>query len=233
MGAIPFVPDNLFGDAEAVFFFDGKTELNFPEQWQPSLAIHLSHCIARNPKDLRSHVRRIFLEIARNNGQGLFAALLDLFIALGARGLRLRQRMLNISEELLTEDQINSLGENLLRGMVPAGIPGVQGSILGQGMIGNHALVTSGSTDRSRVRDPLIEAREYLEYSQLDDARAVLEQAVLAEPDRADLHLELLDIYRSTRDKASFNAMIAMLEGMDNPLIDEWAKLALLFEDQL
>ena len=173
------------------------------------------------------------MEIARNNGQGLFAALLDLFIALGARGLRLRQRMLNISEELLTEDQINSLGENLLRGMVPAGIPGVQGSILGQGMIGNHALVTSGSTDRSRVRDPLIEAREYLEYSQLDDARAVLEQAVLAEPDRADLHLELLDIYRSTRDKASFNAMIAMLEGMDNPLIDEWAKLALLFEDQL
>lgn len=226
------VPEEFYASAEVVFFFDGKTELNFPEEWRKPLYEHLSHCIARNPKDLRSHVRRILLEKARNSNQGLFASLIDLFLVLENKGLSLRQRMLHIAQDSLTEEQNDKLEGSLARGLQPTEYPELEWCILCQGILGTRSLVLVKETTIDQTRDPLVEAREYLEYSQLDNARILLEQAILAAPERIDLHMELLDIFRLTQDNTRCKAMIAKLKGLENPMIDKWEKLVLSFEDK-
>jgi hypothetical protein len=53
-------------------------------------------------------------------------------------------------------------------------------------------------------RDPLLEAREHIEYSQLAEARTVLEEALPRQPSRIELHAELLLLYRATGDLDNF-----------------------------
>ncbi len=88
----PF-PKHLFGVLEPVFPVSESTGLSFPAQYHESLADYFCHCIARNPSDLLSHVRRIVLEHEHVRKAGVYPALIDLFIALGQRGARLSRKL--------------------------------------------------------------------------------------------------------------------------------------------
>jgi hypothetical protein len=203
-----------------------STDLRFPPVFQSSLADYFSHCVAREPLDLRSHVRRIFLAHEHGSTVDLFGALVDLFIALGKKGLNLRKRMLELSKGKLQSHEYGQLRDALIGGLDELGITFVPGAMLCRGVEGAMALVESSIKKPIAVRDPLMEAREYLEYSQLDEARNVLEYAVMQEPGRSELHKELLDIYRSTRDRDSFARMFQKLDGESNPMRKEWRELA-------
>jgi hypothetical protein len=80
--------------------------------------------------------------------------------------------------------------------------------------------------------DPLAIARDHIEYSQLDEARQVLEIAVLERPTRWDFQEDLLDLYRSTRDTDSFNAMFTQLIESGITLNDKWHTLNNYFKGQ-
>jgi hypothetical protein len=56
----------------------------------------------------------------------------------------------------------------------------------------------------------------------VEEARELLEKAVLEEPWRGDLQTELLEIYRYTRDEKNLAAMRTRLEAMDITLPDTW-----------
>jgi Tfp pilus assembly protein PilF len=75
----------------------------------------------------------------------------------------------------------------------------------------------------------LQEAQEHLEYGQIDEAREVLEAAILKDPQRPELHQDLLEIYRSTRAKEAFQSMRERIDTDSNPAAAAWQALADLF----
>ena len=84
------------------------------------------------------------------------------------------------------------------------GLPSTRFSMLSADLEGAATLVYTLEASDKKVRNPLTEARECIEYSQIDEARCILESAILGNPVWEELHLELLEIYRSTSDVESF-----------------------------
>jgi len=217
-------PESLDSVRQAAFELSGVRRLRLDAlEASNDTGTYLARQVARSPGDLCSHVQRINLFLQQGAGDEIYSALLDLFIALGPKGLPLRWRMLGTARHALSLEQFQALREGLEPGIQAAdAMPVGAGSMLSKGLTGSNRLVVNQTDTAEQQRDPLIEAREYLEYGQLEEARELLEQAVLKEPQRRDLQLELLEIYNYTRDETSFAAMRTRLEAMDVPLDDTW-----------
>lgn len=222
------LPERMHIEVEPIFVVSTSGDLRFPTLPRSSLIQYFRHCVSREPLDLRSHVRRIFLANEEGNEFELFPALVDLFIALGQKGLSLRKRLLSLSKGNLERDQYELLSDALDSDMSKGKLIHVNGSILCRGIEGGMTLVSSAAGGEIQVkpRDPLTEAREYLEYSQLDEARVVLEYAILQDSQRLELHKELLEIYRSTRDHSNFVKIFDKLDDKNNPMCEQWHELA-------
>jgi Tfp pilus assembly protein FimV len=76
-----------------------------------------------------------------------------------------------------------------------------------------------------QIDDPLTIALDHIEYSQLDEAQDVLEQAILAQPEREDLRRELIGLYKSTRDMNRFYQMLAKLTRLGVGMTEDWNQL--------
>ncbi|MGH8547246.1 MAG: hypothetical protein ACRERU_01320 [Methylococcales bacterium] len=104
--------------------------------------------IRRDPNDLKAHVQRIRYYQTLNNALGCYAALVDLFIVLGPRGIDLRKRMANQSAFLLTPYLRNFLNNHLDVGISARTLlPCVASSILTEAISGTTDLVASGTSD--------------------------------------------------------------------------------------
>lgn len=226
------MPESLQGSREPVFTVRESRDLRFPPDCRDSLGEYFCHCITRNPRDLLSHVRRIVLAHDQGGDDELFPALFDLFIVLGNKGVELRKRMLGFARSELAMGHYKQLLDSLAIGMRERDIPTVPGSALQSGLEGWTVLIHDGDHQSSSPRDPLLEAREFLEYSQLEEARILLEAAVLMAPHRVELHDELLEIYRSTRDEANFMQMFQELDGVLNPARKKWEGLMEFFRSR-
>ena len=187
-----------------------------------------AHQVARAPADLRCHVRRIHFHVATADAEGGYGALVDLFIALGPKGVALRSRMLDAAKPLLERTRYQTLMRKLDAGLAATdSLSPSPCSRLTKGLRGIHLLVERLDRDAPQFqRDPLAEARACLEYGQVEQARRLLEDTVMAEPWRADLHLELLEIYRATRDLDNFSATWALLDVASGPVADAWSETA-------
>ena len=193
---------------EFFFLFDGKGELNL--QWlnEHDYALeHLIYDVSKTPDKLIVHIQRIYHCYQSKLSEQLYAALIDFFIVLDGRGLLLSQRMLKGCKSVLAEQQINFLQDYLTTKPSSPYFLSHQFSVLGKGLIGRLNLINKTVELEPQQYDPLMIARDYIEYSQLDEAKEVLELAVKEQPKRSDLQLELLDIYRSTRDVLGFQEM--------------------------
>ncbi|MDO9238737.1 MAG: hypothetical protein Q7U30_01885, partial [Methylicorpusculum sp.] len=79
--------------------------------------------------------------------------------------------------------------------------------------------------------DPLLLARDCIEYSQLDEAQKLLETAIVEYPGRLELHQELTALYRSTRNLDRFNEMNSKLIASDITLPECWQQLEVYFKE--
>jgi len=111
-------------------------------------------------------------------------------------------------------------------------LPGNQFAIFTQGLIGTNIIIQQVSTTDEVSHDPLLIARDHIEFSQLEEAKQVLEKAILEHPARLDCHHELLDIYKCTRDTTGFNRMLAELIRAGVALPVEWDQLNAYFKGQ-
>lgn len=188
------------------------------------MADYLAHAVAAAPGNLLRHTQRVFHHYGQNDQDGLYAALLDLFIALGHKGSVLRRRLLNGARNRLRKDCHTRLGRWLNSGCAPAWaeLPPIRQSVLSPGITGSLNLVRVSVKPRLERRDPLLEAREYIEYSQLDQARAALEEALSRQPERAELHEELLHLYRATEDLDGFLSTREKLQQVVDSLPAIW-----------
>lgn len=191
----------------------------------------LVYKILRNPRALIFHLQRIYFTYLNNMPEQLYAALVDLLSVLHGRGKgkALCRRMVAATSSLLTEQQSNMLDNYLTEGNI-SGLSANQFSVLSTGVIGLTQFITEHE-QQDIEHDPLFIARGYIEYSQLDQAMETLETAILKTPERVELHSELLELYKQTRNSSSYMKMTEKLKENNLTSTVEWQDAAQYFNE--
>ena len=187
--------------------------------------------VSTKPKSLISHLQRIYFTYSHDMAEQLYAALIDLFSILDGRGKELSARMLSSTRSLLSEEQLDLL-VNYLRRPDKSLLHGNNFSVLTKGLVGTNILLTEQkNVESNAVHDPLIIARDYVEYSQLDFAIETLETGLLEAPDREDLQTELLELYKVTKNIQAFSKFRDLLLEKKFDLSVEWQNLTDYFAE--
>ncbi len=172
--------------------------------------------------------QRIYFFYQKQDSEGLYSALLDLFITLGNGGTSLRKRLLKGAQDRLMPEHYSVLARWLEK-RTPCPdkeLPPANQSLLSLGITGLRELVKVIDPDKkNEQRDPLLEAREYIEYFQIEEALDLLESAILENPERKILHSELINLYQGIRDHARLQAMREKLSQIMTELPDCWLTL--------
>ena len=230
-------PSPALQDAEAdtlsvdpYFDIAGQRSVRLDRQvlGDPAAAANLlARQVSAAPNDLLAHVQRIHLLIDHGEPGALFAALVDLFIALGDKGLPLKRRMLALAANTLPKIQRITLEKRLESGLAaedPA-LAAVRDSVLKAGLEGRVSIVQRNQAQATETEvSALEEAHSLLEYGQIDSAREVLERALRDSPTDEDLAGELLEIYRRETDPAPFEAMARWFLEHGHPLPRAWGE---------
>ena len=205
--------------------------------WSPELLDYsdflekLVFRIARKPKDLISHLQRIYFCFHKDLNEQLFAAIVDLMVILNKRGQAISWRVLIGVKSHLNSDQFQELKDYLKDEYSrPHLLKGNQYSIFSKGILGMSVMINYVDKLNKFDYDPLEIALDHIEYSQLEEAKYVLEKAILQQPTRLELHHELLALYQSTRDPEGFTKMFDELKQSGFDIIDEWNQLNNLFK---
>ena len=189
--------------------------------------------ISRKPKSLITHIQRIYYCFQMHLDDQLFAALVDFLFILNKQGQEISWRMVTGAKSRLSPSQFNVLKDYLSDDDADAKLlPGNQFAIFTQGLIGTNTIIQQVSTTDEVSHDPLLIARDHIEFSQLEEAKQVLEKAILEHPARLDCHHELLDIFKCTRDTTGFKQMLAELTQAGVALPDGWGQLNDYFKGQ-
>ncbi|MEC4750553.1 hypothetical protein [Methylomicrobium sp. Wu6] len=226
--ALNTVSDRNIDEPSALEYVFDKFTAGFREWPESSVDKRLERLafrVSRKPKSLRAHVERIHYCFSNYLNEQLYAALIDLLIVLNKAGRELSRRMIFGARSRLTESQFQALRQYLKNQVGEESLPCNRFSLFTRGLLSSSPLVHMVEDASETEYDPLQLARDYVEFSQLDEAARVLEQAVLTRPERAELHRELLSLYRSTRDRTGFKRVHEELTRLGASLPPEWAQL--------
>ena len=192
---------------------------------------HLEQRIARNPRDLVSHVRRVYLANALGDVVSITGALTDLFLVLGERGLALRRRLLRLVENQLTPGQMAFFESRLEGGLVANEvIPDMPESRLSKQLLGTTQIVKRADPDTADSDCAVKLARDSIAKGRYDLAQAVLEGALDNDPGNGDVCDELLALYSGRRLRESFSKTYTALLGRRLAMRDRWDELARKFQ---
>ncbi|MDO9422935.1 MAG: hypothetical protein Q7T40_01920 [Methylobacter sp.] len=214
----------LLSDSNAFTFTDNKLPDNFLK--------NLVFLVAGKPKRLITHIQRIYHCYQTNSQEQLFAALVDLLIVLNRRGKTISRRMIVGSKSKLSGEQYKILQEFMAEDFDVTLLTGNQYSVFTKGLIGSGNLVQQIETSDKQTYDPLVLAHDYIEYSQLAEAKDILERALINQPQRLELHHCLLELYKSTRDTSGFITMFNIISGLDVVIPSDWGTLQAFFNER-
>ena len=188
---------------EISFLLADEKKLHLNKNYSTSqISDFLVKAIALTPNDLRLHTQRLYHQIELKDNAAIYGALVDLFISLGAKGLPIKKRMLNLAKPFLSQKEITFIRTHagLITPETP--IPPSPHSILSLGYTGTHVLlkkttdfVIKNSTKALRT------AVIYIRKGKLKPARNLLEKSILVGNINKQTHQKLLDIYIFTKDK--------------------------------
>ncbi|MDJ0911382.1 MAG: hypothetical protein QNI99_19515 [Woeseiaceae bacterium] len=198
----------------------------FPGLERPYLS-HLEQRIARNPRDLLSHVRRLYLANALEDADAIAGALTDLFLVLGKEGIRLRQRMLILVGSRLAPEQLAFFNSHLERGLDGSeAMPATPQSRLSKRLLGTTKIVTRAETDNSAAQNPVQLARDSIANGHHDVAQAVLEGALESDPGDRQVSEALLALYSNLDLRDSFTKTYTSMLGRHLASRELWDRLA-------
>ena len=194
--------------------------------WSKEAANLYTALSARTPENLLNHVQRIFHHIRHKNTEDTYGALIDLFIVLKNHGRPLKERMLNYARPLLLGERFERLQQLLDANLLEQKkIPQCPRSVLSPGFVSPYRLVEKIKAVSDPNGDSCAEWRSYMEYGQLDSARLVLESEVLNGSVQPEIHSNLIEIYRQTRDKINFQKVFPHLQINKDSLRRLWQEL--------
>ena len=188
---------------------------------------HLEQRISRNPRDLLSHVRRLYLADALDDNDAVTGALADLFIVLGRQGQPLRRRLLNLVGAQLTTTQFAFFVAHLEPGLDEnEAMPEMPQSRLSKRVAGTTCIVTRSDARAPDSDDPVRLARDSIAGGHVDVAQAVLEGALESDPGNAAVCKALLRLYEVMNLADSFFRTYTTLLGRQLACRDSWEQLA-------
>lgn len=174
--------------------------------------------VRRDPGNLLSHLRRIYFCYVNRLSDQLYAALLDLLIVLQGKGKSIGRRMIDGCRHQLSEQQLFVLTTERFSDLEQHVNPYC---LFTSGRQGQGELVEfQRQTDRQY--DVLSLANDFIEFSQLDQAMDVLEDGVIANPERQDLQEALLQLYKSTRNRERFINFFQKINVLSMRISDDW-----------
>lgn len=228
--------DREAGDVVAKFFVN-TAAAGFYE-WQNHSGTaglkRLVFQVAKKNKSLEAHLERIHYCFGNRLCGPLFGALIDLLFVLNNNGQPLARRVISGAKPVLENPQFQYLLSYLdSNDKDKLSLIGSRFSIFSAGLLSTATLITPAEVTSSEQYDPLLLARDYIEFSQLDNAIQTLEAAILAQPDRIVLHEELLGLYRSTQDVARLNQTYRALIANNISLPPIWLQLINYFNSSL
>ncbi len=188
----------------------------------------LTYKVGRNPKDLLAHLRRIYYCYRHQLGEPLYASLLDLMVVLQAKGRQLRQRLVSGCRARLDPGRYD-----LFLGAIdnPERLPASRYCLFTTGLIGCTALVQINDRAQAVAQIDFLDlANDYIEYSQLEEAMDILETGLATQPRRRDLQVALLELYKSTDNRARYQLQSGRFRDSGEPLTEEWQALGIYFD---
>lgn len=200
-----------------------------PVHSRKKIAQYLTHLITRAPVDLTSHTHRVTLHRIEGDANSTYGALLDLFTVLGDKGEALRRRLLNAAAAVLTSEQLSLLTTVIDQNdTLPPYSPH---AVLSNPTTNSGDLIrqTQESSDKSD-EDPLQIAGDLLNSGQVDAAQRLLEETLLASPQREDISNELLQIYHHTSNRDACINMLQQLEDRPMAAQERWVALILTLD---
>lgn len=217
--------DIVLKDFESVFFLTETVQKCF--SWnnvQKNSLDFFIHQVSKKPTNLLSHLQRIYFCYHENLSEQLYASLLDFLLVLKGNGREISLRVFHGSKSRLSPKYRNELSR-LFKGERDCveDLEVSRYSLLGKGLIGSSDIITRTiEVNPSEELDELKLARDYIEYSQLEEARSVLEKAIKENRDNQEMHEELLSLYLSTEDVVNFQKMYAYVKQHDNFMLKMW-----------
>ncbi len=148
-------PNPLSNEIEAAFRIPGYRGIWLDARnWNKEAASFLAARSARTPKNLLNQVQRIMHHIQQKNSEGVYGALVDLYIVLENHGRPLRERMLKYARPLLKEVQYEGLNQLLNEDASALDtLPPANCSILSRGFSGTFRLVEKLNTTPESVQN--------------------------------------------------------------------------------
>ncbi len=188
--------------------------------------------VTKKPKCLSNHTQRISYCFQKKLNEQLFAAIIDLLVVLNQQGHAISWRMVLGAKSRLSTKQFDELKNYLKSGYVDVNLlSGNHYSVFSKGFVGVNKMIQQMEKEE-QTNDPLTIALDHIEYCQLDEAKTVLEEAILQQPERQDLRLELCNLYKSTADSNRFHQMLARLTRQGVSITDDWNQLNNYFKGQ-
>jgi len=191
--------------------------------------------VVRNPTNLQLHLSRIYFYSQQNNREGVYGALLDLYSVLKEKGWPLRKRLLHKYHTQLKPEQGLVLSA-CLSGKIEKNnpIPCVKESMLGDGRTGTlRLLIKQKQTHDVQNRDVVEDARDLINSGQIGEATVLLKKALLVNPRREDIGLELMIIYRHSRNYQAVEKILQNTKDLPLALRPQWEELAVCLKSDV
>jgi hypothetical protein len=206
-------------DYEILLFADDRNDAQ-------ALLTNLTYKVSLKPKDLLTHLRRIYCCYQNRFTIPLYAALLDLLIVLNGKGQQLSLRLISGCSSRLEPRFFSALKTAY---KFPERLPSNSYSLFATGHVGSTHLVDYSHHGHVE-RDFLTLAHDYIEYSQLNEAMEILEQGLQIEPEHRDAQSVLLQLYKSTDSRDRFSSQYQLLLDSKAMLIEGWLALQQFFD---
>jgi len=199
------------------------------EQVSHSLYRQLVYRVCRSPNRLMFHLQRVYYCFDNKLSEQLYAALIDLFYILKGKGRTLSQRIATEVMGVLAEQEAVRV-RHYLASYEDALLAGNHYSIFTTGLISSLAVIKEAEKVNTEY-DVLSLARDYIEYSQLEQAMEVLEGGILEMPERLELQIELLELYTITKSYLAYKKMTNQLQNNQIDITNEWQNSAKYFAE--
>ena len=149
--------------------------------------------------------------------------MIDLFIALGPKGLELKKSILRPTYDLFEKEHASFIKKHLRSGIkATLSIP-TRESRLSKGISSFADIVDRESVD-GKPYSPLSLAKEKLSLGELGYAQVILENALEDNPGDIEIANKLLDLYRNHEMSKEFTTMTTRLSGKTLASQEKWSE---------
>jgi hypothetical protein len=198
-----------------------------------SFSKYLINKVRRNPRDLRAHVQRTFLLLAKGDIEALYGALIDLFIILGDRGIELRKNLVTRSKPILKNHQYEFLMAHMESGLdTNEPLPINTFSSLSKGQAGTSNIVRpKHSNFNASSTSPVELAKQQILQKDWFTAMVILENALQQDPGDVAVCRQLLDLYKQQNTRETFYRTYSTHIGRRLALPEAWRETEQFFLD--